>query len=202
MSTFYKMNFDMDLIDEAISCGNPFIYAEASNLGEIEVEGVKKGFFDNIIFHKITMDKVPDMIFYYSSLAATRENDYLVNVNGWPLVHKKVKDKLIQDEIKGISFYSIQLIDVCTDKVNNNYFLLYIENFIDAFDMEKSQYIYNEKYNLYTFIPKKTYLNRANCDGYDIFRADKSVASIYVSEKMKELIEGNGFTGFMFTVQK
>ena len=49
MSTFYKMNFDMDLIDEAISCGNPFIYAEASNLGEIEVEGVKKGFFDNII---------------------------------------------------------------------------------------------------------------------------------------------------------
>ena len=51
-------------------------------------------------------------------------------------------------------------------------------------------------------LTKEVYLNMDNCNGYDIFRADKSVASIYVSEKMKELIEGNGFTGFMFTVQK
>ena len=33
---------------------------------------------------------------------------------------------------------------------------MYIKNFIDAFDMEKSKYRYNEKYDFYTFIPKET----------------------------------------------
>lgn len=39
--------------------------------------------------------------------------------------------------------------------------------------MEKSQYKYNEKYNFYTFVPKKTFLNINNCREYDIFRAEK-----------------------------
>ena len=41
-----------------------------------------------------------------------------------------------------------------------------------------------------------------NCNGYDIFRADKNVACIYVSEKVKEIIQSNKFTGFKFIVQK
>ena len=201
MADFYKLNFDMDMIDEAISLRKPYIYAEACNLDELEVEGIKKGFFDRIVLKKMSIAELPNMIFYYSSLASKRESDYLTNVKGWPIIHKKVMNKFIQDDIRGIKFYPIQLVDVCTNEINNDYNLLYIENFIDAFDMEKSQYKYNEKYNMYTFIPKKTYLNRGNCDGYDIFRADKSVSGIYVSERVKKIIENNGYTGFKFTVQ-
>lgn len=62
-----------------------------------------------------------------------------------------------------------------TKKVNTNYVLMYIENFIDAFDMEKSKYKYNEKYDFYTFMPKAAYLNSSVCSEYDIFRCSKSV---------------------------
>ncbi len=79
---------------------------------------------------------------------------------------------------------------------------MYIKNFIDAFDMEKSKYRYNEKYDFYTFIPKETYLNRSICMGYDIFRCTRSVAAIYVSEKIKNIIEDNHWIGFAFYRQK
>ena len=37
--------------------------------------------------------------------------------------------------------------DVVTYKINQNCVLMYIENFIDAFDMERSKYKYNAKYD-------------------------------------------------------
>lgn len=202
MNNIYKMSFDMDMFDKAISEGKPFMYAETCNIDDIEVEGVKKGFFDKIVLRRNLNFSWPNVVFYYSSKASKRECDYLVNVKGRPLIHKNVKNELIQLQVKGISFYQIQLIDVCTNEVNDNYYVLYINNFIDAFDMEKSQYKYNQKYDLYTFMPKKTYLNRKNCEGYDFFRADKSVAGIYVSEKIKNTIEQNNFIGFRFIVQE
>ena len=70
---------------------------------------------------------------------------------------------------------------------STNYSVMYIENFIDAFDLTKSKYKYNEKYDMYTFMPKQTFLNLENCKGYDIFRCSKSVAGIYVSEKFYEI---------------
>ena len=89
-----------------------------------------------------------------------------------------------------------------TKRVNTNYVLMYIENFIDAFDMEKSKYKYNEKYDFYTFMPKETYLKSSVCSEYDIFRCSKSVASIYVSETIKKIIEANQWVGFTFYEQQ
>lgn len=45
---------------------------------------------------------------------------------------------------------------------------------------------YGEVLNL-----KETYLNRNICDKYDTFRCSKSVSSIYVSEKIRKIIEHN-----------
>lgn len=202
VTNFYKMSFDMDMIDKAILEGNPFIYAETCNIDDIEVEGIKQGFFDRIILRNNMNISWPNVIFYYSSKASRRESDYLVNIKGWPLIHKNVMNELKENQVEGITFYPIQLVDVCTNEINDNYYLMYINNFINAFDMEKSQYKYNQKYDLYTFIPKKTYLNKDNCKGHDLFRADKSVSDIYVSEKIKNLIERNNFVGFTFTVQE
>ena len=89
-----------------------------------------------------------------------------------------------------------------TQKINTNYVLMYVVNFIDAFDMEKSKYKYNEKYDFYTFTPKETYLNKRICLGYDIFRCLKSVSSIYVSEQIKKIVENNHWIGFAFYEQQ
>ena len=199
---FYKMGFDMEKIDEAIKEGINTIYAEKTNMDEIEYDSIKKGFFDNIILAPGLIKNWPNVEFYYSSLVSDLESEYLLNIKRWPIIHKKVMEEFNKKKVGGIKFYPIRLIDVVTQKVNNNYFLMYVENFIDAFDMEKSKYKYNEKYNFYTFIPKETYLNKSECNKYDIFRCAQSVASIYVSERIKKIVEENNWVGFAFYEQQ
>lgn len=189
---FYKLVFDMDRIDD---------YAETTNLNEIIYLDIKKGYFDNIILSERNIIEWPNAEFYYSSKVSNLESDYLLNVKRWPIIHVRVMEKFVEMDINGLQYFPIKLVDVVTNNINNNYVLMYINNFIDAFDMEKSKYKYNEKYNLYTFIPQETYLNKEVCSQYDIFRCSKSVAAIYVSNKIKEIVEENNWIGFEFYEQ-
>lgn len=199
---FYELIFDMDRIDESIKDGTNTIYAETTNMDEIEYKGVKKGFFDNIILAPHVIDEWPNIEFYYSSRASDLESDYLLNVKRWPVIHIRVMEEFKKNGITGIQYFPVKLIDVVTQRVNTHYVLMYIKNFIDAFDMNKSEYEYNEKYNFYTFIPMKTYLNKDICSQYDIFRCSKSTAAIYVSEKIRKIIIDNQWIGFDFYVQQ
>lgn len=198
---YYKLVFDMDRIDDSIKDGTNTIYAETTNLDEIIYLDVKKGYFDNIILSERNIVDWPNAEFYYSSKVSNLESDYLLNVKRWPIIHVRVMEKFVEMDIKGLQYFPIKLVDVVTNNINNNYVLMYINNFIDAFDMEKSKYKYNEKYNLYTFIPQETYLNKEVCSQYDIFRCSKSVAAIYVSNKIKEIVEENNWIGFDFYEQ-
>ena len=198
---FYMLLFDMDRIDDAIKEGTNTIWAEATNMNEIEYEGVKKGFFDNIILSPRSINNWPNVEFYYSSKASNLESDYLLNVKRWPIVHIRVMEEFNKKGVRGVQYFPIKLIDVVTQKVNTNYVLMYIENFIDAFDMEKSKYKYDEKYNYYTFLPKDTYINESICSEYDIFRCSKSVAAIYVSKKIRQIVIENQWIGFCFYKQ-
>lgn len=198
---FYKLTYDMDSIDKLIKNGTNTIYAQESNLGDIEYPEIKKGFFDNTIFTQMEFDYWPIVEFYYSSKASNIESDYLLNVNRWPIIHRNVMNKLIELGIEGIKYFPIKLIDVVSNKINNNYVVMYITNFIDGFDMKKSTYFYDKQYDMYTFIPKKTFLNKEICNRYDIFRCTKKRPIIYVSEKFKSIVEENQWTGFFFYEQ-
>ena len=199
---FYKLTFDMDRIDESIKNQSNSIYAEKTNIDEIEYSDIKKGFFDNIILSPRVIDDWPNVEFYYSSKVSVLESDYLLNIKRWPIIHTRVMEEFNSRGIKGIQYLPIRLVDVVTQKVNHNYVLMYIQNFIDAFDMKKSKYRYNEKYNYYTFIPQETYLNLKICADLDVFRCSKSVASIYVSGKIKQIVEEKNWTGFEFYKQQ
>lgn len=198
---FYKMRYDMESIDELLEKGQSYIYAEEDNLDRIVYDGIKTGYFNTVILNNKPIEKWPDVEFYYSSIASDRESDYLLNASRWPLVHLNVKNVLENNRISGISFYSVKLVDLATGKVNSDYYLLFVNNFIDGFDMQKSKYKYNEKYNMYTFIPNKTYLNMEKCREFDIFRCNQSPAVIYVSQRIVDLINENKLSGFAFTPQ-
>ena len=199
---FYKLSFDMERIDESIKGRTNTIYAETTNMDEIEYEDVKKGFFDNIILSPRSINNWPNIEFYYSSKVSNLESDYLLNVKRWPIVHIRVMEEFNKKGIGGVQYFPIKLIDVVTQRINTNYVLMYILNFIDAFDMEKSKYKYNEKYDFYIFIPKETFLDQSICSKYDIFRCSKSVATIYVSEQIKKIVEDNQWLGFTFYEQQ
>lgn len=199
---FYKLSFDMDRVNESIEEGINTIYAEATNLDEIEFQDIKKGYFDNIILEPHSIKNWPNVEFYYSSKVSNLESEYLLNVKRWPIVHIRVMEEFNKKGIKGLQYFPVKLIDVVTQSVNTNYVLMYVVNFIDAFDMEKSKYKYNAKYDFYTFVPKETYLNKSVCLKHDIFRCSKSVASIYVSERIKRIVEENHWIGFAFYKQQ
>ena len=199
---FYKLSFDMERIDESIKGRTNTIYAETTNMDEIEYEDVKKGFFDNIILSPRSINNWPNIEFYYSSKVSNLESDYVLNVKRWPIVHIRVMEEFNKKGIGGVQYFPIKLIDVVTQRINTNYVLMYILNFIDAFDMEKSKYKYNEKYDFYIFIPKETFLDQSICSKYDIFRCSKSVATIYVSEQIKKIVEDNQWIGFTFYEQQ
>lgn len=199
---FYKLAFDMERVDQSIADGIPTIYAEQSNLDEIEYPNIKIGFFCYVIYNGKEIFDWPNVEFYYSSRASNLENEYLVNVDRWPIIHKKVQEEFENQGMQGIQYLPIKLIDVVTNEINTNYVVMNILNFIEAYDMEKSEYKYNEKYNYYSFLPHTTYLDKKVCSNYDIFRCAKFKIPIYVSQKVKDIIEENNWIGFDFYKQK
>ena len=195
---YYKLTFNHDLIDESIDNGTYPIYAEVSNLKEIEYPGIKQGFFRNIFFEtngrEITNWPVVD--FYYSSKVSTLENEYLSNVNNWLIVHKKVKKEFEKQKIQGIQYLPVRVVDVLTHSVSHNYYAVNILNWIDGIDMEASEWEYEEEDEAYFFEPKGMVLDEQKCEGYDIFRCTKDTICIFVSEKIKKIFEKNNWQWF------
>ena len=201
---FYELEFDMERIDKAIKDGTNTIFAEDSNMEDIEYPGVAKGFFDNYIYNnggRIIKDW-PDVEFYYSSKASKLESEYLLNSSSLPIIHKRVQELFEKEEIQGIQYLPIKLIDIVTEEVNDNYFLMNILNVIEAIDLKKSEYSYDEEFEMYSFLPHTMYLNNDICQNYDIFRATKMIVPIYVSQKIKDMIEKNNWVGFNFYKQQ
>ena len=195
---YYKLTFNHDLIDESIDNGTYPIYAEVSNLKEIEYPGIKQGFFRNIFFEtngrEITNWPVVD--FYYSSKVSTLVNEYLSNVNNWLIVHKKVKKEFEKQKIQGIQYLPVRVVDVLTHSVSHNYYAVNILNWIDGIDMEASEWEYEEEDDAYFFEPKGMVLDEQKCEGYDIFRCTKDTICIFVSEKIKKIFEKNNWQWF------
>lgn len=195
---YYKLTFNFDLIDKSIENGTYPIYAEVSNLEEIEYPGIKQGFFRNVFFEtngrEITDWPVVD--FYYSSKVSTLENEYLSNVNNWLVVHKKVKKEFEKQKIQGIQYLPVRVVDVLTHSVNHNYYAVNILNRIDGIDMEASEWEYEEEDDVYFFEPKGMVLDEQKCERYDIFRCTKDTICIFVSEKIKKIFEKNNWQWF------
>jgi len=193
---FYRMTFDYEKADDLIENNEGYIIANETNVDEIDMYGYEKGFFGNIIYNNVNIDRWP-YVYFKSNNDIDNTDDFLINIKSWPIV--SCKAKRVFEKIKGASFYPVYL-ENCEGK-RIKYYLLYIENFIDAYDMEKSKYVYNAKYDFYTFIPGKIYLNKENCKKYDIFRCIKNKPEIYISENLKNMIENNLLTGFKFYKQ-
>lgn len=195
---FYELRYNMDTIDELILTGKQYIYAEEDNFSELDNKYPSEvGFRYSIV--QPNLDIVwPEVRFYYSSTASNLESDYLLNTSRWPIVHKRVKEAFENNGIQGVKFFPIVLIDVVTNYENTNYFVMYITNFLNAYDMDKSEYKYLEKYDAYIFLPKRIFLSCSVCEKYDIFRCSKNVSCIYVSERIYSIIMDKKFTGFAF----
>lgn len=191
----YEFNIDTELYENIIKKKGNIILADATNVDEIEYKGLKKKAFHTCVLKEILFDEWPNVEFYFDSQKGDEGLDYLWNVNGWPVIHKKIMNRFIEMEISGVEYYPIKLIDKRTGSINNEYVLMYVRNFIEAYDMKKSEYDYFEKMNVYVFKPHGIAMDQEECNKYDIFRCNKFVPIIYVSQRVRDEIISNGWIG-------
>lgn len=181
--------------------GKSYIWAEEDNIDSIVVESENDYRLEFAIYGKSIDFEWPNIEMYYDPKNGDCESDYLRNTTRWPIVHKKVKNLINIYKIKGVKFYPINLINNETKEINRNYYLLFVENVIEAYDLQKSIYTICNEDN-YSFLPHNSFLNKENCEEYDIFRPDKEPLQIIVSDRFRDMIEDNKLTGFGFVYQQ
>lgn len=194
----YKLSFDRDIAVKKDKNGKKAIFAEKSNLDEIEYKNIKKGWFCHVISSKEKIYNWPNVEFIYDSKKGDVKSDYLNNIHDWPIVKRSVMELFDKNGIKGIQYFPITLIDLETNEKMDDYVVMYIENFIEAYDLSKSKYTYYKEYDAYFFLPHEIYFDKEVCAKYDIFRCIKDTQLIYVSEKFVSIIEDNQLSGFEF----
>ena len=199
---FYELLDNDDLLDEPVGGIKRPIYAAESNLDDVEYKDVKKGYFSHLIADGKKLDSLPELKFYYSSKVSSLKTEYLINHEQWPIVHEKVMKEFKSLKLSHIQYIPITLIDIDTNQECHEYYAMNILDCIEAIDLEKSEYDYDEEFNVYWFMPRSIYLNRSACSGHNIFRATKHSASLYVSEKVKSIIENHNWIGFAFRKEK
>ena len=173
---FYELLDNDDLLDEPAGGVKRPIYAAESNLDDVEYKDVKKGYFSHLIADGKKLENLPELKFYYSSKVSGLKNEYLINHAQWPIVHEKVMEEFKNLELSHIQYIPITLVDIDTNQENHEYYAMNILDCIEAIDLEKSKYDYDEEFNVYWFMPRSIYLNPSACSGHDIFRATKHSA--------------------------
>lgn len=196
---YYEVFFNMDKIDETIGTDAYPIFAEVTNLEEIKYGDIKQGWFKHIIYDrkKEAIKNWPIVDFYYASDVSTVESEYLLNIDNWPIIHASVMKEFKKNKIKGIQYLPICLVDTVTHKVNHNYYVMNALNWIDPIDLEKSEYIYDDEYDAYAFIPLKTYFIEEKCKDYDIFKCTKKPVGLYFLDKIKKIIDDHHWDWFL-----
>lgn len=180
---YYKLIYDYENDDHYINCSQVSLrdvnqYITSS--GELVRE------WDNIVFK-------------YDSNEGYIMSDYVANMYRWLIVSSNfctLINKIIPNT--NIQYLPIKLMDTTNGIENETYKVANILNVIDALDLENSQYDVFELGDEKIVSVKKYALRNAVIEGHDIFRLKNDTIPIFISEKIKDMIEKNKLLGFAF----
>lgn len=181
---YYKLIYDYENDEGFINCNVPCIgtldeYCTSNGIRQVEWENIS---------------------FEYDSDEGNLLSDYIANVYRWFLVSEKcctvimnsVSEKIIQPlpvylkDKKGIQKeITVQVLNIL-DIVDN------------ALDLDNSKYDIYELDDEKIISVEKYALTKDMVFGHDIFRLKDDTIPIFVSEKIKKIIEQNDLTGFAF----
>lgn len=124
--------------------------------------------------------------------------DYLANDNGWLIVSKNFFD--LMEDIVGetIQYLDINITNSITKEEYKNYKVANVTTLLDALDLENSIYDFFELDDEKILSVEKYALKREKIKNYNIFKLKDECIPIFVSEKVKEIVEKNSLTGFQF----
>lgn len=180
---YYKLIYDYDNDGKYINCS-------IGDIGEMNEYITTNGVF---------IKSWDSAVFKYNSDEGNVMSDYVANVYRWFIVSSDFCN-LIDKVVSGanIQYLSVKLVDTISNIVNETYKVANILDLVDALDLEHSQYDEFELDDENIISVEKYALKKTEVKEHDIFRLKSDTIAIFISERIKELIEENGLLGFDF----
>ena len=180
---YYKMIYDYEKDDNYINCSigdivdtSEYITSNGSYIGEW---------------------KVP--VFQYNSAEGEVMSDYIANVYRWLIVSDTFSKYINETTIKShIQYLPVKIVDTFSNEENNSYKVANLLDLVDALDLEHSIYDVFELDDEKIISVEKYALKAIEVQDFDIFRLKGDTIPIFVSEKIKKIVEENELSGFAF----
>lgn len=183
MMKYYMLIYDYEHDDSYINCTN-------GDIGDMDEYIVSGGIYikDWEIFK-----------FEYDSTEGDIMSDYVANIYGWLLVSNTFHELLLKSPLRAnLQFLPVEIVDVISGSTNATYKVVNILDIIDAIDLEHSKYDVFKLDGKNIITVEKYALKENMVKNYDIFRLKNDTIPIFVSEKIKKIIEKNKLKGFVF----
>lgn len=179
---YYKLLYDYEKDDSYINCN-------VGKIGKLDRYDVSKGIL-------ITNWEKP--IFQYDSLEGAVLSDYVANVYSWFIVSKTFFDMTYHILSENVQYLPVTIEDAVSGEKNYECQLINITKVLDAFDMDNSEFDIFELDDEKIISVRKYALKRSVIGDNDIFRLKGDTIPIFVSERVKSIIENNKLSGFDF----
>lgn len=135
----------------------------------------------------------------YDSTEGEVMSDYAANIYGWLMVSNIFYELLSKEPLKAnLQFLPVELVDITSGSTNDTYKVVNILDVIDALDLEHSKYDVFRLEGEKIIVVEKYALKENVVKNYDIFRLKNDTIPIFVSERIKKIIEENSLKGFVF----
>lgn len=180
---YYKLIYDYDNDDNFINCS-------IGCIGDMNEYVTSNG--------KIIKDW-KDVVFKYHSDEGNVMSDYVANVYRWLIVSSNfcfLINKMISST--NIQYLPIKLVETNSGIENETYKVANILDVVDALDLKHSQYDIFELNDEKIISVEKYALKASEIKGHDIFRLKSDTIPIFISERIKKIIEENELSGFAF----
>lgn len=180
---YYKMIYDYEKDDNYVNCSIGII----DNMSEYITSN---GSY-------IEEWKVP--VFKYDSTEGEVMSDYIANAHRWLIVSNTFSKYINETTVKSrIQYLPVKIIDMFGNEEKESYKVANLLDVVDALDLEHSTYDVFELEDEKIISVEKYALKAREVGESDIFRLKDDTIPIFVSEKVKKIIEENALSGFAF----
>lgn len=137
--------------------------------------------------------------FGYNPTDGRAFTDYLANDLNWFIISRVFKETLEKNNITGLQYLSVNLLNEATRETTKEYYLANVYNLIDALDLTNSKYSSFKNTDGSNLISVSVYtLKNDMVKDIDIFRLKNSNIPIFISDRLRKIIRNNKITGCDF----
>lgn len=183
---YYKLAFNSDIEkDEDAVCYSDEDFMQANNIKPNDIHLCEY------------LSPMPSPLpFTFESSKGNEFNDVVPNDNAWFIISNRIRDALQEAECTNVSFVPVSIKDLDTDNVYNNYSLLLVNNYVDALDLDNSDYNIFRTKDIEMLSITKYALNEERCNNLDFICIEKSKYATFISKKVADILDNSKCVGF------